>query len=285
MSEYESAYESAAATHAAVAIAPGVRRIVAPNPGRMTGAGTNTYLVGLRRVVVIDPGPAIDSHVRAIVDAIGTARVEAIAVTHTHADHSPAAAPLHASTGAPRRGARPRHPDFHDAGFEADLETADGAVLATDAGELVAVATPGHASNHLCWFEPGAGRLYTGDHVLGTVSPVILPPDGDMQEYLDSLARLAALGARRILPGHGPPLEDPAGVIAALVRHRLMREARVLAVLAATGPATLDELLPGVYADVPTELHSVARYSLEAHLIKLGRERRARRQGEHWALP
>jgi glyoxylase-like metal-dependent hydrolase (beta-lactamase superfamily II) len=277
-------YESVAATHAAVAIAPGVRRIVAPNPGRMTGAGTNTYLVGTRQVVVIDPGPAIDSHVRAILDAIGDAHIEAIAVTHTHADHSPAAALLHARSGAPRRGARPRHPDFHDPGFVADAATFDGTVLPTDAGELVAVATPGHASNHLCWFEPAARRLYTGDHVLGTVSPVILPPDGDMQEYLDSLARLATLAAALILPGHGPTLADPAAVIAALLRHRLMREARVLAALAAAGPATLDQLLPGVYADVPPELHSVARYSLEAHLIKLGREQRALRRGEHWAL-
>jgi glyoxylase-like metal-dependent hydrolase (beta-lactamase superfamily II) len=278
-----SEFASAAASHAPVEIAPGVRRIVAPNPGRMTGPGTNTYLIGTERLVILDPGPALASHVEAILVAVGGARIEAIAVTHTHSDHSPAAALLHARTGATRRGASPRHLDFHDPGFLSDQPTGEGSVLVTDVGEVVAVATPGHASNHLCWFEPAARRLYTGDHVLGTVSPVILPPDGDMGEYLDSLARLATLGAECILPGHGPVLADPPAVIAALVRHRLMREARVVAALGEAGRSTLDGLLPRVYADVPAEMYGIARYSLEAHLIKLERDKRARRDGDHWA--
>ena len=265
-------------------LAPGVRRIVAPNPGRMTGPGTNTYLFGHARVVIVDPGPAIASHVDAVLAAVGAAHIEAIAVTHTHRDHSPAAELLHARTGAPRRGALPRHREFHDPSFLPDLATGAGTRLATDAGELVAVATPGHASNHLCWFEPQGALLCTGDHVLGTVSPVILPPDGDMSEYLDSLARLAALGAARLLPGHGPVLTDPATVLAALVRHRLMREARVLAALGAAGSATLDELLPAVYADVDPVLHEVARYSLEAHLIKLERDGRAAARAGRWRV-
>jgi glyoxylase-like metal-dependent hydrolase (beta-lactamase superfamily II) len=266
----------------AVAVAPGVRRVLAPNPGRMTGPGTNTYLIGRERLVILDPGPARDSHVAAILAAVGPARVVAIAVTHTHRDHSPAAALLHAALAAPRRGALPRHPEFHDASFVADLPTGDGDVLETDAGELVAVATPGHASNHLCWFQPQGRLLYTGDHVLGTVSPVILPPDGDMGEYLDSLARLDRLAAQAILPGHGPRLDDPRAVLSALVRHRQMREARVLAALAELGPAAIEALLPHVYADVDPALHAVARYSLEAHLLKLERERRARCEAGRW---
>ncbi|HXQ63218.1 MAG TPA: MBL fold metallo-hydrolase [Steroidobacteraceae bacterium] len=266
----------------AVPVAPGVRRVLAPNPGPMTGSGTNTYLVGRERLVILDPGPAIDSHVAAILAAVGGARVVAIAVTHTHRDHSPAAAPLHAALGAPRRGAVPRHREFHDPSFVADLPAGDGCILATDVGELVAVATPGHASNHLCWFEPAGRRLYTGDHVLGTVSPVILPPDGDMTEYLDSLARLDALDAQAILPGHGPVLAEPKVVIAALVRHRQMREARVLAALRDLGPASIETLLPHVYADVDPARHAIARYSLEAHLLKLERECRARRDDGRW---
>lgn len=266
-------------------LAPGIRRIVAPNPGRMTGDGTNTYVLGVHRVVVLDPGPAIDSHVGAILEAVGTGELIGIAVTHTHADHSPAAGWLHERTGAPRYGLLPRCRDFHDASFSADAPTADGTVLEPDSGPLVAVATPGHASNHLCWHEAASGRLYTGDHILGTVSPVILPPDGDMGEYLDSLGRLAALGARSLLPAHGPVLDDPAAVIAALVRHRLMREARVLAALAVVPPSTLEALLPHVYGDVDPALHGIAAYSLEAHLIKLRREGRALQAEGLWSLP
>ncbi|MBS0396080.1 MAG: MBL fold metallo-hydrolase, partial [Proteobacteria bacterium] len=177
-----------------VTLAPGVRRLTAPNPGPMTGTGTNTYLVGERELVVLDPGPPSEAHRAAIVAAVGGARVVAVAVTHTHRDHSSLATPLARHFGAPRVGAQPRHGEWHDPGFVADRLAGEGTVLATDAGELVAVATPGHASNHLCWRQPGLGLLYTGDHVLGAVSPVIAPPDGDMGEYLESLARLRALG-------------------------------------------------------------------------------------------
>ena len=267
-----------------VLVADKVRRILAPNPGRMTGLGTNTYLIGTERVVILDPGPAIASHIEAILAAVGRSHIEAIAVTHTHSDHSPAAFALNARSGARRCGAMPRHLDFHDASFVADLPAADGTVLVTDAGELRAIATPGHASNHLCWFEPLARRLYSGDHVLGTVSPVILPPDGDMGEYLDSLARLQHVGAHSILPGHGPVLPDPPATLAALIRHRLAREALVLAAVTALAPATLDQLLLRVYSDVESALHPVARYSLEAHLLKLERERRVRSDGGRWQL-
>lgn len=266
----------------AVPVAAGVRRIVAPNPGRMTGPGTNTYLIGEATLVVLDPGPALAAHEAAIVAAIGRAQVAAIAVTHTHRDHSPGGAALGRRYAAPLVGALPRHRDFHDPTFAADRVAGDGTGLATDAGELVAVRTPGHASNHVCWHQPALGLLYSGDHVLGTVSPVILPPDGDMTDYLDSLARLRGLGLAAIAPGHGPLLTDPAATLEGLVRHRLAREAQVVETLAALGRASLDALLPLVYRDVAAELHGYARYSLEAHLLKLERDGRARRDGSDW---
>jgi glyoxylase-like metal-dependent hydrolase (beta-lactamase superfamily II) len=266
----------------AVALAAGVRRIVAPNPGLMTGPGTNTYLIGRRDVVVLDPGPAVDSHLEAVVAAVGGARVVAVAVTHTHRDHSPGATPLRARLGAPLVGQRARHAAFQDPDSAPDTLADEGFRLATDAGELVAIATPGHASNHVCWHQPALRLLYTGDHVLGTVSPVILPPDGDMTEYLESLARLRTLDLEAFAPGHGPLVADPAATIDALVRHRLAREARVVEALATLGRASLETLLPAVYHDVASELHRYARYSLEAHLLKLEREGRARRDADEW---
>jgi glyoxylase-like metal-dependent hydrolase (beta-lactamase superfamily II) len=266
----------------AVPVAAGVRRIVAPNPGRMTGPGTNTYLIGTRELVVLDPGPAVDSHLEAIVAAVAGARVVAVAVTHTHRDHSPGATPLRARLAAPLVGQRARHAAFQDPDFAPDALADEGLRLATDAGELVAVATPGHASNHVCWHHPARRLLYSGDHVLGSVSPVILPPDGDMGEYLDSLARLRRLDLGAFAPGHGPLVPDPAATIDALVRHRLAREARVVAALGALGRASLQALLPAVYHDVAADLHGYARYSLEAHLLKLEREGRARRDGAEW---
>ena len=265
-----------------VALGDGVRRIVAPNPGRMTGPGTNSYHFGWHEVVVLDPGPAIAPHLAALTEAIGTARVTAVAVTHTHLDHSPAALPLARRHGAPLAGRLPRQPDFHDATFVPTVTIEDGDRLSTDAGSLLAVATPGHASNHVCWYHERTRVLYTGDHVLGTVSPVILPPDGDMTEYLDSLARLATLDLAALAPGHGTVLTEPQRVIAALIRHRLGREAQVAAALATLRRATLDALLPVVYADVAPGMHDVARHSLEAHLIKLEREGRAARDGSDW---
>lgn len=265
-------------------LAPGVRRIVAPNPGQMTGPGTNTYLVGDATVVILDPGPAIEAHVEAILAAVAGATVAAIAVTHTHGDHSPAAMRLAGRLGVPVVGRLAAHPEFQDPTFRPDIVVEAGTTLETDAGVLIAVPTPGHASNHFCWHQPALRLVYTGDHVLGTVSPVILAPDGDMHEYLASLARLAALDLEAIAPGHGPVLGDPARVLAGLVRHRLAREQRVINALQASGAAPIDRILPVVYADVPSALHRFARYSLEAHLIKLLRDGRVRQDGDHWVL-
>jgi glyoxylase-like metal-dependent hydrolase (beta-lactamase superfamily II) len=268
-----------------VALSPRVRRVLAPNPGRMTGAGTNSYLIatpGGGDAVIVDPGPNVPAHLAALLRALATDRIVAIALTHSHRDHSPAAEPLAAQLGAPRVGRRARYPEFQDPSFEVDQVAEEGTRIAGSGFTLRAVLTPGHASNHVCWYLEEERLLLTGDHILGGVSPVILPPDGDMREYLDSLARLLKLDLAGLLPGHGPRIDEPQAAIRALIAHRLGREAKVEAALGRHSGRSLDALLLEVYADVDPALHSWARYSLEAHLIKLEREGRARRDGSGW---
>ncbi|MCZ8110524.1 MAG: MBL fold metallo-hydrolase [Betaproteobacteria bacterium] len=274
-------------------LSPRVARLTAPNPGPMTGPGTNSYLVGSgRHWVVIDPGPALEPHVQALVAALPAAaggRPVAILATHTHRDHSPAAAPLAAATGAPVWGRRPGHPMWQDDSFRPDHEPADGERLELGEGvTLHAVHTPGHASNHLCWWLEQERLLFTGDHVMQGSTVVINPPDGDMAAYLHSLQALRRAhdaGARPLewlAPGHGFLVADPPAVLDALVAHRLRREAKVLAALKAT-PRLLEALLPRVYDDVPAALHGVAARSLLAHLLKLQGEGRAVQAAEGWS--
>jgi glyoxylase-like metal-dependent hydrolase (beta-lactamase superfamily II) len=267
----------------AIVLGPAVRRILAPNPGPLTGPGTNTYLFGEREVVLVDPGPRSAAHTAAILEALGEATLVAILVTHTHADHSAGTAALVAARPAPVLGRTPRHGAFHDPSFHPSATVEEGESVASDAGPLCAVLTPGHASNHVCWQFPSQRLLCTGDHVLGTTSPVILPPDGDMDEYLDALRRLRALDLDRLLPGHGPPLAEPRAVIDGLVRHRLAREGRVVAALAG-GAAPIAELVPRAYADVDPSLWPWAARTLEAHLLRLEAIGRARRDGATWSL-
>lgn len=264
-----------------VAVAAGVRRLVAPNPGPLTGPGTNTWLVGERQVAVIDPGPAEPAHVEAIL-AAAAGRIACILATHSHRDHSPACALLAARSGAPVLGRRARDDGRQDASFRPDRELQDGERIVLADVALRCIATPGHAANHLCFLAEPGGLLFSGDHILGTVTPVILPPDGDMGDYLDSLARLRALPVARIAPGHGPLLDDPPGVIDGLVAHRLRREAQVLAALDAGAAAPIDALLQRVYADVDATLHALARHTLLAHLIRLERLGLALRGAGGW---
>jgi glyoxylase-like metal-dependent hydrolase (beta-lactamase superfamily II)/8-oxo-dGTP pyrophosphatase MutT (NUDIX family) len=274
-------------------LSPRVARLTAPNPGPMTGPGTNSYLVGSgRRWVVIDPGPALEPHVQALVAALPAAaggRPVAILATHTHRDHSPAAAPLAAATGAPVWGRRPGHPMWQDDSFRPNHQPADGERLELSEGvTLHAVQTPGHASNHLCWWLEQERLLFTGDHVMQGSTVVINPPDGDMAAYLRSLQALRRAhdaGARPLewlAPGHGFLVANPPVVLDALVAHRLRREAKVLAALEAT-PRLLEALLPRVYDDVPAALHGVAARSLLAHLLKLQGEERAVLAAEGWS--
>jgi len=254
-----------------VALATGLVRVTAPNPGMMTGPGTNSYLVGTAEVAVVDPGPDEASHVDALVEA-GQQRIRWIVVTHTHPDHAPAAAPLAERTGAEVLGFGPRD------GFVPDRSVGEGFELAGDDFCLRALHTPGHASNHLCWLLEGERVLFSGDHVMQGSTVVIAPPDGDMAAYLRSLRVLLDLDPplRAIAPGHGSLIEDPAAAVSAVVAHRLDRERAVTRALSAAGRARVDDLLPVVYADVHEALYPVARYSLWAHLRKLASDGLAR---------
>jgi len=257
-------------------IAPGVRRLVARNPGFMTGPGTNTYLVGTQRCAVIDPGPHDPVHIERILDAAG-GRVSAILATHTHPDHSPAVAALAQSTGAEVLGRGAPVHGRQDATFAPTRVLSDGDVVRVGDLALRAIHTPGHASNHLCYLLEGAGMLFSGDHVMQGSTVVIGPPDGDMKVYLQSLARLQREPVTRIAPGHGTVIEDAQSEVARLIAHRLQREAKVVERLHRAGRATIDVLVASVYDDVDPRLHPVAKGSLLAHLLKLEADGRAAR--------
>jgi glyoxylase-like metal-dependent hydrolase (beta-lactamase superfamily II) len=257
-------------------IAPGVRRLVARNPGFMTGPGTNTYLVGTQQLAVIDPGPHDLVHIERIREAAG-GRVSAILATHTHPDHSPAVAALAESTGAEvlGRGA-PAH-GRQDATFAPTRVLNDGDIVRVGELALRAIHTPGHASNHVCYLLEGSGMLFSGDHVMQGSTVVIGPPDGNMQLYLQSLARLQREPVTRIAPGHGTVIDDAQAEVARLIAHRLQREAKVVERLRRAGRATIDVLVASVYDDVDPRLHPVAKGSLLAHLLKLEADGRAAR--------
>jgi glyoxylase-like metal-dependent hydrolase (beta-lactamase superfamily II) len=245
-----------------------VTRIVAPNAGVMTGAGTNTYLVGTRERVVIDPGPEDESHIQAIVNA-GAGRIRWILCTHTHFDHAPAAARLKALTGAPI-AAMPAPVTDHDIKLDPDRSLAQDDLVQCEGVSLRAIQTPGHASNHVCFLLTSNGMLFTGDHIMQGSTVVIWPPDGNMRAYLESLRRLLELDIRVLAPGHGYLIESPHAQIERLIQHRLRREDKVRqAVLATTEGATVPMLLPRAYDDVPQALHEMAALSLRAHLDKL----------------
>jgi glyoxylase-like metal-dependent hydrolase (beta-lactamase superfamily II) len=266
---------------ASVALAPGVRRIIAGNPGLMTGAGTNTYLLGDREVAVLDPGPDDAAHLRHIRAAAGP-RIRWVIVTHTHADHSPLGARLAHESGARLIGLPPPHDGRQDQSFKPDELPVDGKPLLLGDVELTAIHTPGHASNCVCYLLAAHKLLFTGDHVLGGVSPVILPPDGDMAAYIHSLDKLAAYDFERIAPGHGELMRQGKRVVELLRAHRMQRESKVLRCLASA--STLDALIPAVYDDVPAERHDWARLTLQAHLIKLTRESKVSERDGIWRI-
>jgi glyoxylase-like metal-dependent hydrolase (beta-lactamase superfamily II) len=252
---------------------PGLVRLTAPNPGMMTGPGTNTYLIGTGDLAVVDPGPDDAGHRQAILAAaeqLGGA-VRWVLTTHTHPDHAPGARPLADASGAETVGFGARD------GFEPDRPAADGWTLDVPPYRVRAVHTPGHAANHLCWLLEEPRYLLSGDHVMEGATVVIRPPDGDMAAYLDSLDRLLELDPplAAIGPGHGRLIDEPATVVRGIVAHRLAREEVVADALAAAGRATVDDLLPAVYADVDSRLFPVARNSLWAHLRKLAVDGRA----------
>jgi hydroxyacylglutathione hydrolase len=279
-------------------LAPGVRRVVANNPGPMTFTGTNSYLVGEGRVALIDPGPDDPAHAEALMAAVGReASVSAIVVTHSHRDHTGNLARLRAATGAPvvafgphgaGRSARmaalaPRldgaQGEGGDAAFAPDQCLADGETLDGDGWRLRAVHTPGHLGNHLCFSLEGTGVLFSGDTVMGWSTTVVSPPDGDMAQFMRSLRRLATRGDAVFLPGHGHPIDDPAAMIAWQIAHREARERAILDALG-QGPATPAALVETIYAGLEPRLKPAAARNVLAHLLALEEEGRVRAQGE-----
>lgn len=247
-----------------------IRRVLAPNPGPFTLEGTNTWLVGERPSIVIDPGPDDPGHVRAVAERGHP--IAAIVITHRHPDHAPGARRLAELTGAPVHS-------FHPERGEERL--ADGGVLEVGATRLAAIHTPGHTADHLCFLLENGGRMvFTGDAVLGRGTSVISPPDGDMAAYLRTLRKLRALEPTAIYPGHGPTVFTPVGRLDYYLRHREEREAQVLAALA-EGKQTPSEMVPDIYREeVPEDLFPAAARSVLAHLLKLQREGRVARTGQ-----
>ncbi len=264
-----------------VRIGAAVQRLVAPNASMMTGPGTNSYLIGDPPMAALDPGPDDTAHLETLRHAAPD--LAFVFVTHTHRDHSPGARPLAAATGARIVGLPAPHDGRQDESCTPDVQPAHDEMYEMAGGSMLrAIHTPGHASNHVCFLLEHDGILFSGDHVLDGVTPVILAPDGDMAAYIESLRRLRGYPMRAIAPGHGRVLGNPVGVIDGVIAHRLRREAKVVAAIADLQKATLDELLARVYDDVKPELHGFARLSLEAHLIKLREEGRCRRDGDSW---
>ena len=264
-------------------IAPGVVRLIAPNPGPMTGPGTNSYVVGTGPCAIIDPGVNDDDHLDALV-AAAPGEIVAVLVTHAHPDHTGGARRLAERLGVavhahatPLRGVR-------DKAFHADRFMADGDRVALGDITLEAIHTPGHAADHLCFLWRETGLLFAGDTVMADVTVVILPPDGGMTAYLESLTRLRALPIKQIAPGHGRMLDDALVVLAQIVEHRLAREAQVREALADSDDATTaDAIAARLYPDLDPRLRGMAAAQVESHLLRLAELGQAQATGDGWA--
>ncbi len=269
---------------------PLVARVLAPNPSPYTYTGTQTYIVGTGSdVAVIDPGPDEAEHLAAIVRAAGDARISHILCTHTHRDHSPGAGPLARETGAAIVGCDrlvladtgPRADAPFDTSYEPDRVLADGESVVGDGWTLTAVATPGHTSNHLCFALEESGALFTGDHVMGWSTSVIVPPDGDMGDYLASLDRLYAREDRIYYPAHGPAVTRPRQLVRSMIGHRRQRERQILR-LVGEEPRALPDFLAPMYKGLDPRLEKAAQMSVHAHLMDLERRGLVRRSKERW---
>lgn len=266
---------------------PGIARVLAHNPSAFTFYGTQTYLVGGDEVAVVDPGPDLPEHLDALEEALHGRTVVAIMCTHTHRDHSPAAGPLARRIGAPIIGCAPlaletvgpRADAAFDGDYSPDRVLHDGEVLAVDGKRIVAVATPGHTSNHLCFAYEGA--LLTGDHVMGWSTTVVVPPDGDMAAYMQSLDELRRRDDRIYYPAHGPAVTNPQQYVRSLVGHRMQREKQVLN-LVAEKPRDIPDIVTHAYPGLDPRLVTAAGGSVYAHLLDLQKRGLVRQEGETW---
>lgn len=275
---------------------PLIRRVTAKNPGGFTFHGTGTYIVGSGQLAVIDPGPDDPAHIDAILAATRGETITHILVTHTHMDHSPGARPLKARTGAPILAFGGHQGEAGDAGvaveegadtgFAPDIQLHDGSKITGNNFTFTALHTPGHMSNHLCFELAEERALFTGDHVMGWSTSVVVPPDGDMDSYLGSLERLAARDDAVLIPTHGGPVggphdplsRQPQHFVRQLIDHRRAREAQILALLSG-GPKTIPDMVRVIYAQVDVRLHGAAGQSMLAHLISLERAGRVHHDG------
>lgn len=268
-------------------VEPGIARLLAHNPSAFTYYGTQTYLAGASEVAVIDPGPDLPEHLDALEKAISDRKVVAIMCTHTHRDHSPAARPLAERTGAPVIGCAPlaletvgpRADAAFDGDYSPDLVLGDGDSVTVDGREVRAVATPGHTSNHLCFAYEGA--LITGDHVMGWSTTVVVPPDGDMAAYMQSLDKLRQRDDRIYYPAHGPPVTNPQQYVRSLIGHRLQREKQILKIVG-EHPRDIPEIVANAYPGLDPRLVTAAGGSVYAHLLDLEKRGLVCREGETW---
>ncbi|MBE05142.1 MAG: MBL fold metallo-hydrolase [Gammaproteobacteria bacterium] len=259
----------------ATTVAPGIRRVMANNPGPFTYHGTGTYIVGSGNVAVIDPGPSLTEHVDALVSELEGERVEHILITHTHLDHSPAAALLKNKTGSPTYGFGPHGADKGpaveegaDYNFVPDIALLDGHIIEGDGYTFEAIHTPGHTSNHVCFELKGTGILFSGDHVMGWSTTVVSPPDGDMAVYRASLKSLIGRDNDTYLPTHGPKIIDPQSHLNSLIAHRDSRESSILDCLE-NKKSKIHDIVKELYKDLDPRLHKAAQRSILAHLIQL----------------
>lgn len=269
-------------------VSPLIRRVIARNPGPFTYTGTGVYIVGRGEVAVIDPGPDLPEHFEALKAALAGERVTHVLVTHHHLDHSPLAHPLAEMFGAKVHG-RPAPPDHGEANapgleegadgrFRPDVELSDGDVVGGPGWTLEAVTTPGHTSNHVCFALKEENALFSGDHIMGWSTTVITPPDGDMGDYFESLAKVRARNFDTLWPTHGAPVREVGPFIDAYVAHRRAREAQILEALGA-GFTSIPAMVPSLYAAVDPRLHPAAALSVLAHMIQLVKEGRVVAEG------
>ena len=278
-------------TDVAEPVAPGLLRILAPNPSPYTFTGTMSYVLGERSVAVIDPGPADPSHLASLESAIAGRPVEAIVVTHNHRDHSPAARPLAERTGAPIVGAAPLNPPGLDGSVDASFDAlyapdrvlVDGERLEGEGWTLEPVATPGHTSNHLCFAWAQGDALFSGDHVMGWSTSVVIPPDGDMGDYMASLTKLTGRGEATYWPGHGPAVADPQRLLRGMIGHRRQRERQIQRTLE-PGPLAIPPMVAAMYKGLDERLVPAAQLSVLAHCLDLERRGLVGHMGDHWIL-
>jgi len=274
-----------------VSMEPLVRRLLAPNPSPFTYTGTETYIVGRGQVAVIDPGPALDEHLAAILAATEGERVTAILCTHTHRDHSPGSRALQAATGAPIIGCAPltleddgpRADAAFDPDYRPDRILEDGDTVSGPGWTLEAVATPGHTSNHLCFALRETKALFSGDHIMGWSTTVVSPPDGDMADYMRSLDKCIGRDDRIYYPAHGDPVTEPQRFVRAVATHRRQRERQILDLLEQESQP-IPAMVASMYRGIDPRLHGAAGRSVLAHLIDLEARDRVWRDGENWAI-